>query len=62
MIAKPNIKKLVNKKDPPAETKGKGKPLTGIKPTVIAVLTNTCDKKIVAIPINTKLENLSLDR
>jgi hypothetical protein len=47
---------------PPAEIKGRGKPLTGISPTVIAVLTNTCANKIVPMPIKIRLENRSLDR
>ena len=47
---------------PPAEIKGRGKPLTGISPTVIAVLTNTCASKIVPMPIKIRLENRSLDR
>jgi hypothetical protein len=33
--------KQVTKNEPPAEIKGKGNPLTGINPTVIAVLTKT---------------------
>ena len=37
--------------------KGKGRPLTGINPTVIAVLIKTCEIKIVAIPIIARLEN-----
>ena len=49
------------KKDPPAEINGNGKPLTGISPTVIAVLTKTWAKNIVAIPIKAKLENLSFE-
>ena len=42
--------------------KGKGRPFTGINPTVIAVLTKTCERMIVPIPIKTRLENLSFDR
>ena len=41
---------------------GKGKPFTGIKPTVIAVLMKTWDKKIVAKPIKAKLEKRSFDK
>ena len=41
---------------------GNGNPFTGIRPTVIAVLTNTWAKKMVAIPTKAKLENLSFDR
>ena len=51
----------MSKNDPPAETKGNGRPLTGISPTVIAVLTKTCDIKTVPHPIIAKLENLSFD-
>ena len=58
----PVIRKLVIKNDPPAEMKGKGKPLTGINPTVIAVLIKTCEIKIVAIPINARLEKRSFDK
>ena len=39
-VIKPNIIKHDKRNDPPADTKGKGSPLTGIKPTVIAELTN----------------------
>jgi hypothetical protein len=38
---KPIIMKELTKNDPPADMKGKGKPFTGIKPTVIAVFTKT---------------------
>ena len=54
--------KEVTKNDPPAEIKGKGKPFTGISPTDIAVFIKTCERKIVAIPINARLENRSFDR
>ena len=47
---------------PPAEINGKGNPLTGINPTVIAVLIKTCDKNIVAIPIKARLEKRSFDK
>ena len=43
-----------------AERNGNGNPLTGINPTVIAELTNTCAKNIVATPIRIILVNLSL--
>ena len=58
----PVIRKLVKRNEPPADIKGNGKPFTGISPTVIAVLIKTCDKKIVAIPISTRLENRSFDK
>ena len=48
--------------EPPAEINGNGSPFTGINPTVMAVLTNTCDKKTVAKPIRARLENLSFDK
>ena len=41
---------------------GRGKPLTGINPTVIAVLTKTWASKMDARPIKIKLENLSFDK
>ena len=41
---------------------GNGKPLTGIKPTVIAVFIKTCARKIVAKPIKAKLEKRSFDK
>jgi len=50
------------RKEPPAEIKGNGNPFTGIKPTVMAVFTNTCAKNVVANPIRTKLENRSFDK
>ena len=50
------------KNEPPAEIKGKGKPLTGINPTVIAVFTNTCANNIEANPMRIRLENLSFER
>jgi len=40
LLTKPNIIKHDKRNEPPADTKGKGSPLTGIKPTVIAALTN----------------------
>ena len=40
-MIKPIIIKLDNKKDPPYEIKGKGSPLTGIIPDVIAQFTKT---------------------
>ena len=43
-------------KEPPAETNGVGSPLTGIKPIVIAELTNICEKRIDVKPIITKDE------
>ena len=55
-VIKPNIIKHDKRNDPPADTKGKGSPLTGIKPTVIAALTNRWDKNIDANPIITMLE------
>lgn len=45
-----------NINDPPAETKGVGRPLTGISPIVIAELMNMCEKRIEVRPIITKLE------
>ena len=61
-IDRPNIKKLDRRKDPPADINGNGRPFTGIKPTVIAVFTKTCERKIVAKPIKARLENLSFDK
>ncbi len=43
------------KNDPPYERKGNGNPFTGMIPTVIAALTNTCANKIDAIPISIML-------
>ena len=43
-------------KEPPAETNGVGSPLTGIKPIVIAELTNIWEKRIDVKPIMTKDE------
>tara|TARA_B100002052_G_scaffold269331_1_gene268645 strand:+ start:394 stop:558 length:165 start_codon:yes stop_codon:yes gene_type:complete len=40
LVINPNIIKHDKRNDPPADTKGKGSPFTGIKPTVIAELTN----------------------
>ncbi len=48
-------------KEPPAETNGVGSPLTGIKPIVIAELTNICEKRIDVKPIITKDEKQSDD-
>ena len=42
--------------DPPAETKGVGRPFTGIKPIVIAEFINIWENKIEVKPIITKLE------
>ena len=42
--------------------KGKGKPLTGISPTVMAVFTKTWAKSMEPKPIKIKLENLSFER
>ena len=50
------------KNEPPADIKGNGSPFTGMSPTVIAVLTNTCARRIDPMPINARLENLSLDK
>ena len=47
---------------PPADMNGRGNPLTGINPTVIAELTNIWASKIDARPIKIKLENLSFDK
>ena len=47
---------------PPADMNGRGNPLTGISPTVIAVLTKVWASKMDARPINIKLENLSFDK
>jgi hypothetical protein len=43
------------KNDPPDEINGNGNPFTGINPTVIAELTNTCANIIDAIPISIML-------
>ncbi len=48
-----------SKNDPPYEIKGKGSPFTGIIPEAIEQFTKIWERKIVEIPINTKLENLS---
>tara|TARA_B100000214_G_scaffold364897_1_gene332021 strand:+ start:663 stop:833 length:171 start_codon:yes stop_codon:yes gene_type:complete len=45
-----------NINEPPAETKGVGSPLTGIRPIVIAELINMCEKRIEVRPTITKLE------
>ncbi len=58
---KPTIIKHDNRKDPPYETNGKGSPLTGIIPAVIAQFIKTCVKKIVAIPTKTREENRSAE-
>ena len=50
------------RKVPPAEINGRGNPLTGINPTVIAVFTKTWANKIEPRPIKIKLENLSFDK
>jgi hypothetical protein len=42
--------------DPPAETKGVGNPLTGIKPIVIAELIKICEKGIEVKPTMTRDE------
>ena len=55
-VIKLNIIKHDKRNEPPADTKGKGSPLTGIRPTVIAELTNRWDKNIEAKPIITMLE------
>ena len=47
---------------PPADINGSGNPLTGISPTVIAVLTKTWASNIDPKPIKIKLENLSFER
>ena len=52
-MIRPIIIKQDNKNEPPADINGKGRPLTGIIPVDIAVLTKTCAMKIVAIPIRT---------
>jgi hypothetical protein len=41
LIIKETIIKHDNKKDPPADINGKGRPFTGINPVDIAVFTNT---------------------
>ena len=56
LVISPNIIKHDKRNDPPADTKGKGSPFTGIKPTVIAELTNRWDKNIEVKPIITMLE------
>ena len=48
-------------KEPPAETNGVGRPLTGIKPMVIAELTKICEKRIDVKPTITKDEKQSDD-
>lgn len=55
----PIIIKEDTRNDPPADKNGKGSPLTGIRPTVIAELTNICAKNIVATPTKLILVNLS---
>ena len=50
------------RKVPPAEINGSGKPLTGIRPTVMAEFTKTCAKSIELNPIKIRLENLSFER
>ncbi len=55
-VTKERIIKQSNIKEPPAETNGVGSPLTGIKPIVIAELTNICEKRIDVKPIITKDE------
>ena len=47
---------------PPADINGRGNPLTGINPTVIAVFTKIWANKIDARPIKIRLENLSFDK
>jgi hypothetical protein len=58
----PIIIKQVNRKEPPAEINGNGNPLTGIKPTVMAVFTKTCAINTEAKPIRAILEKRSLDK
>jgi hypothetical protein len=55
----PIIIKDETRNEPPADRNGKGNPLTGIKPTVIAEFTKTCAKKIVPIPTKMILVNFS---
>ena len=44
-----------SKKEPPAEINGIGRPLTGIKPIVMAELINIWERSIEAKPTITKL-------
>ena len=57
----PIIIKLDNKKEPPYDTNGRGRPLTGIIPDAIEQLTKICDKKIVEIPTRTSPEKRSVE-
>ena len=45
-----------NINEPPADTKGVGSPLTGIKPIVIAELIKICEKRIDVKPTTTSDE------
>jgi hypothetical protein len=56
LTTKPIMIKQESKNEPPAEINGIGRPLTGIKPIVIAELINICERSIEANPTITKLE------
>src|ERR1022692_4910088 len=48
-----------NMAEPPSETNGRGRPVTGMMPTVIPILTNACTANQIAMPAATSMPNWS---